>query len=240
MNPVVDSGKLERAKVWGQSDPSVRWQGAFARFGGNGTTASSTIVYEIEPGGRLGWHTDATEETKYIIAGTGKLHLEDGTTCASRAGQRLRPADADASRSGEHRQGYVAGGCLFCRGDVHANLRSDNDAAEDPCSRHAKSQRPDRSLIHNRVARPKTALRPRPRSRASAAYHRAGAGRAWRASAMTAVGFLLPLQRPAVERRHHRLHVAVVRDVGVRTAIRLGQEWRGRDPLGGERAIDRR
>jgi uncharacterized cupin superfamily protein len=28
----------------------------------------------------LGWHTDATEERKYIIAGTGKLYLEDGST----------------------------------------------------------------------------------------------------------------------------------------------------------------
>jgi quercetin dioxygenase-like cupin family protein len=37
-------------------------------------------VYEIEPGKRLGWHTDATEETQYIIAGTGELHMEDGTT----------------------------------------------------------------------------------------------------------------------------------------------------------------
>jgi len=82
MNPVIDSSKLPRAKVWGQSDPSVRWQGTFARYGGSGTTASSTIVYEIEPGGHLGWHTDATEETQYIIAGTGKLHLEDGSTFA--------------------------------------------------------------------------------------------------------------------------------------------------------------
>jgi quercetin dioxygenase-like cupin family protein len=80
MNPVVDSNKLERTKVWGESDPTVRWQGAFARYGGHGATASSTIVYEIEPGGRLGWHTDATEETQYIIGGTGKLYLEDGST----------------------------------------------------------------------------------------------------------------------------------------------------------------
>jgi hypothetical protein len=29
---------------------------------------------------RLGWHTDATEETQYIIAGEGKLYLEDGST----------------------------------------------------------------------------------------------------------------------------------------------------------------
>ena len=51
---VVASDKLERAKVWGEDDPSVRWQGAFASCGGKGATQSSTIVYEIEPGGRLG------------------------------------------------------------------------------------------------------------------------------------------------------------------------------------------
>ena len=75
---VVDSGRLERTKVWGEGDAAVRWQGAFATFGGHGSTASSTIVYEIEPGGRLGWHTDATEETQYIIDGSGELRMEDG------------------------------------------------------------------------------------------------------------------------------------------------------------------
>jgi quercetin dioxygenase-like cupin family protein len=55
--------------------------GAFAACGGHGATQSSTIVYEIEPGHRLGWHTDATEETQYIIAGNGKLFMEDGSTC---------------------------------------------------------------------------------------------------------------------------------------------------------------
>ena len=82
MDPVVDSTKLARNKVWGEDDAGVRWAGAFAVYGGHGATQSSTIVYEIEPGGRLGWHTDATEETQYIIAGTGTLHLEDGTSHA--------------------------------------------------------------------------------------------------------------------------------------------------------------
>ena len=80
MNPVVDSSKLERTKIHAEDDATVRWAGAFAVYGGHGATASSTIVYEIEPGGRLGWHTDATEETQYIIAGTGTLHLEDGSS----------------------------------------------------------------------------------------------------------------------------------------------------------------
>ena len=75
---LVDSTKLERGEVWGETDEAVHWKGAFAVYGGHGATASSVIVYEIEPGKRLGWHTDATEETQYIIAGTGKLYLEDG------------------------------------------------------------------------------------------------------------------------------------------------------------------
>ena len=80
MNPVITTDKLERTKVWGNDDPTVRWAGAFATCGGKQATQSSTIVYEIEPGGRLGWHTDATEETQYILAGTGKLSMEDGST----------------------------------------------------------------------------------------------------------------------------------------------------------------
>lgn len=76
---IVESTQLERVQVRAEDDSSVRWNGAFVVYGGAGTTQSSTIVYEIEPGGRLGWHTDATEETQYIIAGTGELHIEDGT-----------------------------------------------------------------------------------------------------------------------------------------------------------------
>src|SRR3954467_12797740 len=76
---VVASDTLPRSKVWGETDKAVSWQGAFAIYGGHGATASSTIVYEIEPGKRLGWHTDATEETQYIIAGNGELHMEDGS-----------------------------------------------------------------------------------------------------------------------------------------------------------------
>ncbi|HEY5953462.1 MAG TPA: cupin domain-containing protein [Terrimicrobiaceae bacterium] len=76
---IISTNQLERVPVRGEDDASVRWNGAFVLYGGAGTTQSSTIVYEIEPGGRLGWHTDATEETQYIIAGQGELQLEDGS-----------------------------------------------------------------------------------------------------------------------------------------------------------------
>lgn len=78
-SPVVDTAQLARAHICGEKDKRVRWAGAFATYGGHGADQSSTIVYEIEPGGRLGWHTDATEETQYIIAGSGELVTEDGS-----------------------------------------------------------------------------------------------------------------------------------------------------------------
>lgn len=77
-NPVVDSNTLERIKVSSVDDPAVNWRASFATCGGNHSVQSSTIVYEIAPGGHLGWHTDATEETQYIVDGTGELQMEDG------------------------------------------------------------------------------------------------------------------------------------------------------------------
>ena len=109
--PVIDTGKLERTKVWGEGDGGVRWQGAFATCGGQGATASSTIVYEIEPGGRLGWHTDATEETQYILTGTGKLYLEDGTAHAVGPGSVFvlpTPMRHDLENTGEETLRAVA------------------------------------------------------------------------------------------------------------------------------------
>ena len=76
---VVASDKLARIKVRGADDPSIKWDASFATYGGHGAEQSSTIVYEIAPGGHLGWHTDATEETQYIISGAGELHTDEGS-----------------------------------------------------------------------------------------------------------------------------------------------------------------
>ncbi|MEO8421504.1 MAG: cupin domain-containing protein [Hyphomicrobium sp.] len=77
-SPVVDTNKQERIKVGSVDDKTINWSASFASCGGRNAEQSSTIVYEIAPGGHLGWHTDATEETQYIIAGTGELQMESG------------------------------------------------------------------------------------------------------------------------------------------------------------------
>lgn len=76
-NPVA-TNELARAEVRSAANEAIRWAGAFATCGGRGADQSSTVVFEIAPGGRLGWHTDQAEETQYVIAGAGELHREDG------------------------------------------------------------------------------------------------------------------------------------------------------------------
>ena len=77
LNP-VSTGELERLHISGNGDDTVEWEGAFVAFGGHGAEVSTTIVFEIEPGKRLGWHTDQSEETQYILDGTGELQRDDG------------------------------------------------------------------------------------------------------------------------------------------------------------------
>ena len=75
----VSTNEVEWAQVRADGDASIRWSGVFASYGGHGADQSSTVVFQIEPGGHLGWHTDATEETQYVIAGSGELRTEEGT-----------------------------------------------------------------------------------------------------------------------------------------------------------------
>src|SRR3712207_7146271 len=77
MDPVA-TFDLPRAQIHGDGDDAIRWRGAFVSYGGHGADQSTTIVFEIEPGARLGWHTDQTEETQYIVSGTGELRQDDG------------------------------------------------------------------------------------------------------------------------------------------------------------------
>lgn len=77
MDP-VSTNDLPRVAVSGDGVPEVRWAGAFVTYSGHGAAQATTIVSEMEPGCRLRWPTDQTEETQYIIARTGELQRDDG------------------------------------------------------------------------------------------------------------------------------------------------------------------
>jgi quercetin dioxygenase-like cupin family protein len=79
MNP-VDSTRLEMVAISSPDDKSINWTGAFPFYGGHDADESVVVPFSIAPGGHLGWHTDSLEETQYIIAGSGELQRDDGTS----------------------------------------------------------------------------------------------------------------------------------------------------------------
>jgi quercetin dioxygenase-like cupin family protein len=70
------------------------WRGGwFAYGGGNGAEASAVLYFSIPPGKRLGRHIDMTEETQYIVAGSGDLLLDEGA-------RPVRPGDVVVLKQG--------------------------------------------------------------------------------------------------------------------------------------------
>jgi len=92
MDPVA-TADLERLHIRGADEPSIHWDGAFVSYGEHGATQSTTIVFEIAPGGRLGWHTDQTEETQYILAGNGELQTDKGNYAVGPGSVFVLPTD---------------------------------------------------------------------------------------------------------------------------------------------------
>ena len=133
-SPVVASDKLERLKVWGEGDPSLRWAGAFASCGGKGADAVLDHRLRDRAGrpSRLahGRHRgDAIHHRRHRRAENGGRQHPCGA-----AGQRIRAADERAPRPRQHRQGDAARGRVLRGGDVHAGLRHRDAAAQESTS----------------------------------------------------------------------------------------------------------
>ena len=79
MNP-VDASHLDMIGISSPDDASINWTGAFPSYGGHGADNTVVVPFSIAVGGHLGWHTDSLEETQYIIAGSGELQLDDGSS----------------------------------------------------------------------------------------------------------------------------------------------------------------
>jgi quercetin dioxygenase-like cupin family protein len=77
VNP-TNIASLDLTEARGADDGQVRWAGAYASYGGAGSSESTTVYFTIAPGDRLGRHTDSTEETQFIVGGRGELLLNDG------------------------------------------------------------------------------------------------------------------------------------------------------------------
>jgi quercetin dioxygenase-like cupin family protein len=68
--------ELDLTEVWLDSDPEhkrVRVTFPINKWAGARDTA--VVYFELEPGGRLGTHTDSAEEVLYIVSGRGEAEV---------------------------------------------------------------------------------------------------------------------------------------------------------------------
>ena len=66
---------LELMEVWYETDPTMRLKVNFPLFLGTGTKNTAVVYFEIEPGYRLGTHTDSAEEILLILEGEVEVSL---------------------------------------------------------------------------------------------------------------------------------------------------------------------
>jgi quercetin dioxygenase-like cupin family protein len=66
---------LELMEVWYENDPTMRLKVNFPLFLGTGTKNTAVVYFEIEPGYRLGTHTDSAEEILLILEGQVEVSL---------------------------------------------------------------------------------------------------------------------------------------------------------------------
>jgi quercetin dioxygenase-like cupin family protein len=84
--------ELELMEVWYEDDPKMRLKVNFPFFLGTGTKSTAVIYFEIEPGHRLGTHTDSAEEILLILQGEAEVSLGDEQCRLSAGEMALVPA----------------------------------------------------------------------------------------------------------------------------------------------------
>ena len=84
--------ELELMEVWYEDDPTMRVKVNFPFFLGTGTKSTSVVHFEIEPGHRLGTHTDSAEEILLVLSGEAEVSLGDEQGRLSAGEMALVPA----------------------------------------------------------------------------------------------------------------------------------------------------
>lgn len=88
----VDFTTLTIRDVWYENDPEMRLRVEFPFTASTGTSTTSVVYFEIEPGHRLGTHTDSVEEIVVVLQGAVEATLGDERGHLSAGSAVLIPA----------------------------------------------------------------------------------------------------------------------------------------------------
>ena len=73
----VRLSELELPEAGYENDPTVRAKGNWCFSAATGAKNSAVVYFEIEPGHRLGTHTDSAEELMLILGGEAEVSVGD-------------------------------------------------------------------------------------------------------------------------------------------------------------------
>ncbi len=85
-------GELELLEGRYEDDPTMRVRFNFPFYVGSGTKNTAVVYFELEPGCRLGTHTDSAEEILLILEGTAEATVGDESGCVSAGEMAVVPA----------------------------------------------------------------------------------------------------------------------------------------------------
>jgi quercetin dioxygenase-like cupin family protein len=68
---------LQLTEIWSNDDPTQRTRFAFPVSVVMGAQSTSVVYFELEPGNRIGRHTDSAEEVLLILEGRGEATVGD-------------------------------------------------------------------------------------------------------------------------------------------------------------------
>ena len=85
-------GELELMEVSYEDDPTMRVNVNFPFYVGTGTKNTAVVYFELEPGCRLGSHTDSAEEILLILEGEAETTVGDEQGRVSAGDMAVVPA----------------------------------------------------------------------------------------------------------------------------------------------------
>jgi quercetin dioxygenase-like cupin family protein len=87
-------GELELLEGWYEDDPTMRVRFNFPFYVGTGTKSTAVVYFEVDPGCRLGTHTDSAEEILLFLEGTAEVFVGDESGRVSAGEMAVVPAMA--------------------------------------------------------------------------------------------------------------------------------------------------
>src|SRR5919202_541085 len=78
--------ELELEPAWSEGDPTQRTSDGYLLHWQHGTTASSVVLFDVEPGCHIGRHRHTAEEVVLVLEGEVEVEV-DGERATLRAGE---------------------------------------------------------------------------------------------------------------------------------------------------------